>query len=49
MSKAQELELNWIGKENRPKLDPRILLENPTRSNPAVHRPASADVRAASH
>lgn len=25
----QRLELTWIGKENRPKLEPRILLEGP--------------------
>ncbi len=28
MSKRQKLELAWIGKENRPKLEPRILLED---------------------
>lgn len=28
MSK-QKLELTWIGKEKRPKLEPRILLEDP--------------------
>lgn len=25
----QKLELTWIGKEKRPKLEPRILLEDP--------------------
>ena len=30
MSKTkQKLELTWIGKENRPRLEPRILLEDP--------------------
>ena len=29
MSKKQKLELTWIGKENRPKLEPRLLLEDP--------------------
>ena len=29
MIKKQKLELTWIGKENRPKLEPRILLEDP--------------------
>ena len=29
MSKKEKLELTWIGKENRPKLEPRILLEDP--------------------
>ncbi|RLB73420.1 MAG: hypothetical protein DRH06_05920 [Deltaproteobacteria bacterium] len=28
----QKLELTWIGKENRPKLEPRILLEDPDKS-----------------
>jgi len=28
----QQLELFWIGKENRPKLEPHILLENRARS-----------------
>ena len=32
MSKKQKLELTWIGKDKRPKLEPRILLEDPARS-----------------
>ena len=28
----QKLELTWIGKGNEPKLEPRILIENPTKS-----------------
>jgi adenine-specific DNA-methyltransferase len=28
----QKLELTWIGKEKRPQLEPRILLEDPARS-----------------
>ena len=31
------LELTWIGKENRPRLEPRILLEDPERSDHAPH------------
>ena len=27
MSNKQKLELTWIGKDKRPKLEPRILLE----------------------
>jgi adenine-specific DNA-methyltransferase len=27
-----KLELTWIGKENRPKLEPRILIEDPEKS-----------------
>jgi adenine-specific DNA-methyltransferase len=34
----QKLELTWIGKENRPRLEPRILLEDPERSYHAPHR-----------
>jgi hypothetical protein len=28
-SKKTKLELSWIGKEHRPRLEPRILLEEP--------------------
>lgn len=38
MSKKQKLELTWIGKENRPRLEPRILLEDPERSYHAKFR-----------
>lgn len=37
MSKPK-LELTWIGKENRPRLEPRILLEDPARSYHAQFR-----------
>ena len=30
--KNQKLELTWIGKENQPKLEPRILIEDPEKS-----------------
>jgi adenine-specific DNA-methyltransferase len=29
----QKLELTWIGKDKRPKLEPRILVEDPDRSS----------------
>lgn len=29
MSKKPKLELTWIGKEERPRLEPRILIEDP--------------------
>jgi adenine-specific DNA-methyltransferase len=32
MSNNQKLELTWIGKEKRPKLEPRILIEDPDKS-----------------
>ena len=28
----QKLELTWIGKGNEPKLEPRILIEDPNKS-----------------
>ena len=43
MSK-QKLELTWIGKEKRPKLEPRILLEEPERSYHAAHRVSEGDL-----
>lgn len=36
--KKQKLELTWIGKENRPRLEPRILLEDPEKSYHAQKR-----------
>ncbi len=38
MSKKQKLELTWIGKEHGPRLEPRILLEEPERSHHAKFR-----------
>lgn len=32
MSKKQRLELTWIGKDQQPKLEPRILIEDPEKS-----------------
>jgi adenine-specific DNA-methyltransferase len=32
MSNKQKLELTWIGKDKRPRLEPRILLEDKTLS-----------------
>ena len=31
-NKLQKLELTWIGKGDEPKLEPRILIENPEYS-----------------
>ncbi len=44
MSKKQKLELTWIGKENRPKLEPRILLEDTAKSYHAKHRVTDGDI-----
>ena len=43
MSK-QKLELTWIGKEKRPKLEPRILLEDTEKSYHAKHRVSDNDI-----
>jgi len=44
MNNKQKLELTWIGKENRPKLEPRILLEDPEKSCHAEHRVTDHDL-----
>jgi len=44
MQKKQKLELTWIGKENRPKLEPRILLEDAAKSYHAKHRVTDGDI-----
>ncbi|MBK9427897.1 MAG: site-specific DNA-methyltransferase [Gammaproteobacteria bacterium] len=43
MTKKQKLELTWIGKEKRPRLEPRILLEDPGKSYHAKHRVSDGD------
>ncbi|MCU7850066.1 MAG: site-specific DNA-methyltransferase [Candidatus Thiodiazotropha sp. (ex Lucinoma kastoroae)] len=43
MAKKQKLELTWIGKEKRPKLEPRILLGDPEKSYHAKHRVTEND------
>jgi adenine-specific DNA-methyltransferase len=40
----QKLELTWIGKEKRPALEPRILLEDPEKSYHARHRVTESDI-----
>ncbi len=42
-NKKTKLELNWIGKENRPKLEPRILIEDPGKSYHAKYRMSKMD------
>ncbi len=42
--KKQKLELTWIGKENRAKLEPRILLEDPEKSYHAPHCVSDNDI-----
>jgi adenine-specific DNA-methyltransferase len=43
VTQKQKLELTWIGKEHRPKLEPRILLEDPEKSYHAAHRVTEHD------
>ena len=44
MSKLPKLELTWIGKENRPRLEPRILLEDADKSYHAAERVTDKDI-----
>ncbi len=40
----QRLNLEWIGKEQRHRLEPRVLLENPSVSYHATHRVSEHDL-----
>src|SRR5437016_12259456 len=44
MSKTTKLELTWVGKEARPRLEPRILLEDSTNSYHAKTRVSEKDI-----
>jgi adenine-specific DNA-methyltransferase len=44
MNHKQKLELTWIGKENRPRLEPRILLKDSEKSYHAAHRVSDKDI-----
>ena len=44
MTKKQKLELTWVGKENRPRLEPRILVEDPAKSYHAAARVGADDL-----
>lgn len=44
MTRKQKLELTWVGKDNRPRLEPRILLEDPEKSYLAKHRVSDDDI-----
>jgi adenine-specific DNA-methyltransferase len=43
MTRKQRLELTWIGKDERPRLEPRILIEDSERSFHAPHRVTDHD------
>ncbi len=42
--RKQKLELTWIGKENRPNLEPRILMEDQEKSYHARHKFTDKDI-----
>lgn len=44
MKPKRKLELTWIGKENRPKLEPRILIEDSEKTYHAPHRITNRDI-----
>ncbi len=44
MTKKQKLELTWVGKENRPRLEPRILVEDTATSYHAATRVSENDI-----
>jgi len=44
MNKKQKLELNWLGKDSRPHLEPRILVEDSSKSYHASQRIGSNDI-----
>mgnify|MGYP001036979136 CR=1 FL=1 len=44
MSGKTKLELTWIGKDDRPRLEPRILLEDPEKSYHAAQRVGENDI-----
>jgi len=44
MTKKRKLELTWIGKEESPRLEPRILIENREKSYHAAVRRSDSDI-----
>ena len=44
VANKQKLELTWIGKDERPRLEPRILLEDKERSYHAATRVSDNDI-----
>lgn len=44
MNKKQRLELTWIGKDERPRLEPRILIEESEKSYHAAKRISGSDI-----
>lgn len=44
MSRKTKLELTWVGKENRPRLEPRVLIDVPELSHAAAAADGSAGI-----
>ena len=44
VAKKKKLELTWVGKDERPKLEPRILIEDPEKSYHAKVRHSDEDI-----
>jgi adenine-specific DNA-methyltransferase len=44
VSRKQKLELTWVGKDHCPRLEPRILLEDPDKSYHAAYRVSDNDI-----
>jgi adenine-specific DNA-methyltransferase len=44
MSKKTKLQLTWIGREHRSRLEPRILLEEADKAYHAAHRVTDRDL-----
>lgn len=44
MAKKGKLELTWVGKDDRPRLEPRILVEDPEKSYHANERKSDNDI-----
>jgi adenine-specific DNA-methyltransferase len=44
MKSKQKLELTWVGKDNRPRLEPRILIEDAEKSYHAAARMSETDI-----
>ena len=44
MSQKPKLELTWVGKDQRPRLEPRILLADPTKSYHAAAKVTDQDI-----
>ena len=44
MTRNERLELTWIGKRAKPRIEPRILLEDVSLSHHAPHRMGEGDL-----